>query len=468
MKRIISIILLAITLMVSMLSSYAVADIGINTLADNHFRELNTLFSEVHSAVTPLKPRTFENDSAEKLPVFSRAEKNSKISTEEEEIIMNMFECINEGAWTDYAMCYAPSVRKEQIDFISDQSNVFNGVGILALSSTDVLGIERLDNYQAYNIYVELADFFASDDSFSCFAVTVDETTCVKSLFYPTGVVKHLVILVKENNQWWIGRTAILPEASVKNDLYGFADYTSCPNSIIMKDENGTISTVSFYDYLFNVVCNEIGNMSSFADNAVYANVIAVKMIGWWAAVKHCYSSDGYDLKYGIVAFMSTNAADSNGQARMAQAINAMHHYYMISSISTGGKLFSANYLAGNYNANYQGSGILRQYGSDYLADNGYTWQQILHYYYDSSSYNHPDCGTVQIKCTSHNYGSYLSNTTHHWRKCSDCGAESAHLTHSWVSHTYYEQCSVCGRIRNTNQLMKKAFSNVLNTEGGK
>lgn len=43
-------------------------------------------------------------------------------------------------------------------------------------------------------------------------------------------------------------------------------------------------------------------------------------------------------------------------------------------------------------------SGRLRQNGSNYLASTkSYTYTEILHYYYDNSSYNNPSVGIVKI-----------------------------------------------------------------------
>ena len=65
--------------------------------------------------------------------------------------------------------------------------------------------------------------------------------------------------------------------------------------------------------------------------------------------------------------------------------------------VSSGGKVFFASFWSGSYNDSGAGTGRLRQNGSDYLATElGYSWSEILHYYYDNSAYNNPNVGTVQ------------------------------------------------------------------------
>lgn len=66
--------------------------------------------------------------------------------------------------------------------------------------------------------------------------------------------------------------------------------------------------------------------------------------------------------------------------------------------LSSGGQLFFTSYFAGSSNTDGKNSGRLRQNGSNYLASTkSYTYTEILHYYYDNSSYNNPSVGIVKI-----------------------------------------------------------------------
>lgn len=66
--------------------------------------------------------------------------------------------------------------------------------------------------------------------------------------------------------------------------------------------------------------------------------------------------------------------------------------------VSSGGQLFFTSYFAGSSNTDGKNSGRLRQNGSNYLASTkSYTYTEILHYYYDNSSYNNPSVGIVKI-----------------------------------------------------------------------
>lgn len=56
------------------------------------------------------------------------------------------------------------------------------------------------------------------------------------------------------------------------------------------------------------------------------------------------------------------------------------------------------NYEAGAFNDYGKNSGIMRQNGSNYLASSGYSWRDILHYYYDNSGFNNPNTGIISIR----------------------------------------------------------------------
>lgn len=171
---------------------------------------------------------------------------------------------------------------------------------------------------------------------------------------------------------------------------YGFVSYQSQPDYIKVKDEKGAVKNVAFSTYLKNVTYNEIGNMGYY-DEAIKANVMAIKMCGWWAHAAGYRSAEGCDIKYGDVAYKSSYQT----KPAITNAINAVDGKKLVSS---GGQLFFTSYFAGSSNTEGKNSGRLRQNGSNYLASTkSYTYTEILHYYYDNSSYNNPSVGIVKI-----------------------------------------------------------------------
>lgn len=89
------------------------------------------------------------------------------------------------------------------------------------------------------------------------------------------------------------------------------------------------------------------------------------------------------------------NKSSYQTKPAITNAINAVDGKKLVSS---DGQLFFTSYFAGSSNADGKNSGRLRQNGSNYLASTkSYTYTEILHYYYDKSSYNNPSVGIVKI-----------------------------------------------------------------------
>lgn len=196
-----------------------------------------------------------------------------------------------------------------------------------------------------------------------------------------------------------LGNTAFATTASenpkdvLKNFFESFSptDHESWVNYFASSvDEKGAVKNVAFSTYLKNVTYNEIGNMGYY-DEAIKANVMAIKMCGWWAHAAGYRSAEGCDIKYGDVAYKSSYQT----KPAITNAINAVDGKKLVSS---GGQLFFTSYFAGSSNTDGKNSGRLRQNGSNYLASTkSYTYTEILHYYYDNSSYNNPSVGIVKI-----------------------------------------------------------------------
>lgn len=271
-----------------------------------------------------------------------------------------------------------------------------------------MLSIEKVDNSYAPKIYPELIEYFASESTYECYKVDVDITVNEDNGYFSDGISSQLVILVKNSDGWHIGTILDCPSelngANVISDItprkgYGFCDCNSEPTKIAVMDDKGTVHPgESFEQFIVNVTCNEIGN-AGYDTNALKANIIAVKMCGWWAIeAEYRRKAYGCDIIYGDVAYKSKiNTTSANTQI-VQDAVSDLAGWRMVSSSDTGAKLFYASYFAGSANTTGKGTGRLRQNGSNYLADSlGYSWKDILHYYYDNSSYNNPNVGTVQI-----------------------------------------------------------------------
>ncbi len=323
-----------------------------------------------------------------------------------ETLVTNFFESIGDGNWVQWTEFFAPSIRGDYQSFVSDVGCLANNVGILTVKTADVISVEKVGNEYAPKVYPELMDFFADESLYECYKVDLQTTVKEGNGYFANGVSSHLVITVQENGVWYIGAFLGCPEslaggsgvsARAARIGYGFCNLDGEVTSIKVMDEAGTVHTVSLDDFTINVTCNEIGNMGYHSD-ALKANVIAVKMCGWWAKEASYREAYGCDIKNGDVNYRSSLLTTDANTRTVEDAVADMDGYIMVSSSATGGKLFFASFWSGSYNDSGAGVGRLRQNGSNYLATElGYSWTDILHYYYDNSAYNNPNVGTVQI-----------------------------------------------------------------------
>lgn len=333
----------------------------------------------------------------------------SNLYSAQEQLIYDYFENINSWNWSNWVSSYTQSVRKDYYSFVNNPNNVTNNVGVLTINNAHVLNVQKVSNSYAPKVYPELQKFFQNENNYECYSVKINTQVKEDNGYFKDGISNHLIVLVRDSNGWGIGAMCGFNDSSyseysanaVYGIGYGLISYISEPSTIDVMDENGDIHyNEDFTDFIVNVTCNEIGNMG-YSDAALKANIMAIKMCGWWAEAGTYRETYGCDIKYGDVAYKSTLATTSTKTKAIQNAVDDLDGYYMVSSTGTNGKLFYSSYFAGTSSSTGKGTGRLRQNGSEYLATQyNYTWKKILHYYYDNSSYNNPDVGTVQIKST--------------------------------------------------------------------
>lgn len=327
----------------------------------------------------------------------------SNLYSEQEQIIYNYFESINTGNWDTWASNYAPSVRDDYITFVNNPNNIANNVGILTVNNVQVTSVQKVSNLYAPKMYPELQNFYYNENNYECYAVEIDTKVNEDNGYFGNGISKHLVVLVKDGDEWGVGTICGYSDNSTVSRAangtgYGLIEFISEPSTIDVMDEKGVIHyDEDFTDFIVNVTCNEVGTQG-YSTAALKANVMAVKMCGWWAKAGTYRETYGCDIKYGDVAYKSSLATTPEQTEVVQTAVDNLDGYYMVSS---SGELFYSAYFAGTSSTTGKGTGQLRQNGSEYLATQyNYTWKNILHYYYDNSSYNNPDVGTVKIKST--------------------------------------------------------------------
>lgn len=365
----------------------------------------------------------------------------------QEAAVRAYWDAVDRNDWEALVECYAPSIRGDYQDFALNPQNQANGLGILAIKHAQIISMERVADGFAPTFYKELADFYEKKD-FACYLVEINTTVDHANDFFSTGKSKHICIVVKQDDSWYMGAIYAYTneyEGAMRGVGWGFIDFITQPSTIVAMPKDASPRTVNFTEVVVNATCNEIGTMG-YKKDAVYANVMAVKMLCWWARAGHYREIEHCDIKFGDVAYMLTFATNESQTQIIRNAVSALKAYYMVTS---KGKLFYANYLK----EASMGSGTLSQQGSNRLANQGYTWKEILHYYYDNSKPNSSQSvGIIKFghECKFAKSSTYSSNTTQHWFACTICGTKFNAMNHSWVVHTGYTKCSVCGRLKET------------------
>lgn len=264
-----------------------------------------------------------------------------KCDPSQEAAVRAYWDAVDRNDWEAWVECYAPSVRQNHQALISDPQNHADGRGILAIKHAQIISMERVDDCFAPKFYKELADYYEKND-FACYLVEINTTVDHTNDFFSTGKSRHICIVVKQDDSWYMGAIYAYTneyEGAMRGIGKGFVDFVTQPSTITIQPEVGDPCTVSFTEAVVNITCNEIGAMG-YKKVAVYANVMAIKMLCWWAKAGHYHEDDGYDIGYPVVTYMLPIATNESQTQVIRNAVSALKAYYMVSS---SGKLFSTN-----------------------------------------------------------------------------------------------------------------------------
>jgi hypothetical protein len=146
------------------------------------------------------------------------------------------------------------------------------------------------------------------------------------------------------------------------------------PNGVIVR-----VDTVDFRTYCARVLSHEWAPPSAFSDEALKAGALAVKEYAWYWATR--------PTKLPDVAAWGANVDDStNYQVYMDWDYGRRYWDAVDATWSTAltlnGQIFQASYYAGTYTAAATDGAHMTQWGSQYWAAQGKSYQWILGFYY--------------------------------------------------------------------------------------
>lgn len=322
------------------------------------------------------------------IALFTNCVFSSAIDKEPQLLIDNFWGRV--GFNNEWCELLSTKIKDEYVQFAENRTNKESFAGILAVKKANIVKIYNADETEVPN-YPELAMY----KNRLFYRVVVNLDTYRENDYFKNGINEYYMTLVNDGTGYKVGSISKRYLQYQDKAGWGFAQPGAEPTTINVMDQNGNIHySEAMRDFVFNVVCNEIGNLGYEID-AIKSNIVVVKMAGWWAKRMGYRAALGCDIKYGDVTYMNYNSASETNQKYIE---NCMYSVFNYSMFANNGQVFYAAYFAGSRNAAGQSSGQLRQNGSDYLAMNGYTWREILHYYFDNSAYNNPNTGRVVIE----------------------------------------------------------------------
>lgn len=170
-------------------------------------------------------------------------------------------------------------------------------------------------------------------------------------------------------------------------DLYLY--YSIPTNITVCLNQTGGSAIVSptLDEYIKNTMPNEI--YTSWNSEALIANAYCVKGVGIYRSIKPISSS--YMVSQGTQKYVPNTANTTTNTI-----VDSISTSYIVNSAY---QIFFPEYGAGTKDtAGTAGTARLLQYGTQYLADSlGYTYKEILDYYYANS-----DCSAGSIKYVSY------------------------------------------------------------------
>ncbi|HEY1012491.1 MAG TPA: peptidoglycan-binding protein [Herpetosiphonaceae bacterium] len=172
----------------------------------------------------------------------------------------------------------------------------------------------------------------------------------------------------------------ILPAGAAGTD-------TAPPTTIrVYRTRLGRIDTVDFRTYVKHVLPNEW--VAGWRAESLRSGAMASKTYAWYRTMYAKYPGAGYDTKDTTadqvydpsVSYASTDAA-----------VDATWGY----KFTRNSKIFQTQYCAGTYNSSrtsgqcgekhgFTVGNYMSQWGSKWYADNGYTWQHMINFYYSN------------------------------------------------------------------------------------
>ena len=299
-----------------------------------------------------------------------------------EQVIKTYYDNINSKNYSELYKLFSDKYLQETRCVYDNAENVENHVGIFDIKSARVIDVSKetdLNKFELQTYDTNGVDVYSVSVDMEVY--TGEDCFCEgKNICYFLFDSAHKIV------GCWKFDEQEKDEESKTADGISLTSYdTPVPNvhsnpktiKVLYKNK---VQEVEFKKYVKVVEKNEVG-YSTWKLDALKACAVAIKNYGVVRIKRHKYAGQGYDVK-------STTADQvyNPGKENIAICDKAVDDIWGVIWLDADSKVFPGFHVDSKAVDSHavRNGGILSQHGAQKLAkDNGYSWVDILRYYYD-------------------------------------------------------------------------------------
>lgn len=384
---------------------------------------------------------------AEEVEEFDKSELNDAITT-----VYEYFSCLDAHRWDMLIQLLAHEDRDEFETFISDSDNKTKQIGFYNYAAVELISCISVGE-EFFNPSMISSTKIDNYSDWICWECSVDVVAYRETEYLTTGNNQFLIYTARDGEgNYLIVEVLRNRKASDSNEAASTLSYDApvpasgtgvwqVPSTINVQG----YGDVDFLEYCYVVTANEFGT-DSYNYEAKKAVAFAVKQYGWNRTLVQKYPYYEYDVK-STTADQAYNPSKTPSDS-VISAVDATWDFVMLTCDL---KLFCAFHVKNSSISSYAiyHGGILSQDGANSLGNDGYSWKEILHYYYDYGTYNSEMTqGVINIVNLNHTppqlYYYITDDLWFHYTDCTICGC-THYEYHSWIQANDLYECTDCG-----------------------
>lgn len=356
-----------------------------------------------------------------------------------QQVIYQYMQSINNEDWNAYKNCFSDDIQSELINFPSEKQ-IEEKIGILSVDNISLYEIKEIE----YNIaqYIEPRidiDNFGEYENIHIFYLGFDMSVSNESKYFYNGVNYYIIVTGEKDNDnvilqmesaYYFDRidevgisfgsdseqiAAQIVEARKRgiiinsnaqvidciseaaenaintNNCIELSTLISLSSCIYDGEEEpyinvytgGEVKTLTLFNYTINVLPNEW--YPSWDSASLQAGAIVIKMYGWYNILHPRYPATSYGADVTDSSSNYQEYVEGSAQIITTNAVRMVQKYALVKSDN---EVFETQYRAGGYNGNGEGSDMLYQWGTQYLAvEEDMSFKEICEYYYNDTKW---------------------------------------------------------------------------------